>query len=168
MTVIPTGIYNTFYQMADLFITEINAGSLTLYYPTQTLTTPTTAFGEPPRGVSLYGAREPVHSMPGRFMEAAPSGASVVQASTGEAIACRLYWNDRDQHPTMRDLNIQQSENRLRVVCYNSDAYKMVNAAYAEADCAGRIVKLQLIRKPVSYGLGPTKRYAESIWKEMV
>ena len=161
MTVIPTGLYNKYYEMADLFITEINKGLITLYYNPTNLTSNVVNLGEQPRNVTMYGGRGPLSSMPGRFLE---SGNNVNQTPTTEDINCRIYW-------TAQKFNIINSiadnKNTCKIICYSKDAFKMVNAAYATVETAGRTAKISLVKNPTQYGIGPTKRYAESFWEEI-
>ena len=166
MVTIPTGLYNDFYNLADLFITEINASSVELIFPIASDDT-NNYLAENSNNVSagldLYGGRSP-DVTPNSHQKERSGG---FLNNTGVNIDCRVYWSDKEIDKVMADLNLENSENVCKIITY-ADNIELINSAIRAVvlNTEGHKVPTTIIKAPLLYGLGPVKRYCMSFWKE--
>lgn len=157
MTLPVAALQAKYKELADLFIDEVNPGSITLYYSEQTgLTDTTIPFADKPKNVTPYGGREYLANENDRFDEAQDNK---YNNPVQETLKCRTYWqtNKNDQQG-----NLSAPITVCKVICRIEDQDKLKNAIYAVID--GK--KAKIYADPSPYGLF-AKYYCCSYWTLM-
>lgn len=161
MSMIPSGIFQDFYNTADLFITEVNASILNLFYTVKTSSS-NNSFGQQTTesfGFDRLGGRVSSTHFD-QNQDSVPENIRENQIS--ETIQCRVYWESKDIDKVMRDLGLDKSNNFCKIICFASDYDKLIRADYAIVN--GR-EKVKMVKQPFVRGLGPEKRYCNSYWQ---
>ncbi len=154
-----TSLKAKYAEIADLFITEINATNVTLYYKPQV---PTVNSNEPtlsPFMMDEFGGRQPIQTLDNRINETQSSGAYLSPSS--ETIQGRAYWQDQKTGKTIVDKNIAVEHVYLKLITYTTNTDKLNAADYIVVNDA----KLRNLEPAFPYGFD--KRYSISYWEKI-
>lgn len=159
--VIPQSLYDTFYTKADLFIEEINAANVTVFYGLPELEQgPTDTLGQN-TNFDRYGGRTSTENFPELD---STSGVNQVEGQTSESFKVRLYAESKKSNNYIN--KVIDGKNYFKLIAYATDGQKLRNAQYIETIYQGKSIRLFCESQPINYGLGPTKRYCMSYWEE--
>lgn len=163
MPVIPTLVWDKYRELSALFITEVNKTTITLYFNQDNVTTVSNPNNFLPPSLDMYGGRSPIAAMDGRSQE---SSGPVRETIIPEDILVRLYWINSKVYDTAKQIEVINSKNTAKIICYARDANKLQNAQYISVTNEGVVRKLIMTIPPVFYGMGGIKSYAISYWEE--
>lgn len=147
-------------ELADLFITDINANrSIVLYYPNPQLTPITNTINQEPNNLDRLGGRTPVSEMEGRFQEA---GSNVQETVLSESLEARIYWEPKNIDGKLARFNIKDNKNVCKMIASIEYRDKLKYATYALI--SGK--KCKLIIEDIPHGL-ITAYYITTYWEVM-
>jgi hypothetical protein len=161
MSIIPSGIFQDFYDMADLLITEVNASDLELFYRLNPSNS-SNSWGQQtlePFGFDRMGGRVASTHLD-QNQDSVPE--SIQENLISEKIKCRVYWEGKDIDKVMRELGVDKPNNVCKIICFASDYDKLKRADYA---IVNGLEKVKIVKSPFVRGLGPEKRYCNSFWQ---
>lgn len=162
MPIIPTSVWDKYRELSALFIEEVNKTVITLHYTQNTVTTTnnSTDFALP--NIDAYGGRSPVDSIDGRLQE---EGNHVIENDRTESITVRFYWTTNKIYDKNKNINILDSKNIAKIICYSNDADKLRNAKYISVTQSNITYKLGIVIPPIFYGMNGNKNYSISFWE---
>ena len=163
MPTIPDSVWEKYRELSALFITEVNKTTITLHFTQNTVTTIDNPNNFQPPNIESYGGRVPVASMDGRIQE---GGSNVRESDVTESIIVRLYWTNNKIFDQAKQINVMDSKNAVKIICYATDANKLQQAKYITTIHEGVSKQLIMTIPPVFYGMGGQKTYAISFWEE--
>lgn len=144
-------------EMSELFITDINATPVTLYYAPQAVLTTVDVTNDRPTIFDEYGGRVPIENLPDRQNE---SGNDLAEVPTNETILARVYWDPKQD---ARDVRVKDAVGICKVITYTTDVSKLTNATEALINNK----KVKLLFSPTPYGMFGEKQYSCSYWQQI-
>jgi len=141
-------------EMANLFITDINATIVTLQYSAPVLETVDVNFDDRPKVLDEYGGRSPLENLTDHANE---SGENLQSSILSEDILARVYWVNKAFSP---DGKVYVENQYCKIITYASNEQKLRNAIKILVN--GQ--ELKLFQPPVLYGLFGGKQYCCSYW----
>lgn len=143
-----------YYSLADDLIDSINPAQITLYYRPQELTANNAIGDGKPEIIDFLGGRVPITELDGRDNQ---TGQNLKEVPVTEVVKIRAYWESQN-FMLAQELNLKNTKDLCKVICYTTDNYKLLNAAYGTIDG----YKATMVRVPYPYGF--TRKYSISYW----
>ena len=156
MSIPYSDLYTKYRELADQFITDINATNVTFIYRQNSLASQ--SFQEAPYNSDMFGGRVPMKELMGHAQEA---GANLREQVTGETIQARIYWREENRAADLEKINIADNKNICKMICTSGYFDSIRNCSYITVNN----YNCKLIKDPVYYGLFGQKCYLASYWE---
>lgn len=143
-------------ELADQFITDINATSVIFIFRNNALAS--TSFQEAPQGADMFGGRVPIKELMGHSDQ---GGVNLRESVTSGTIQARIYWREENRTKELEKFNITDNKNICKMICTSGYLENIRNCSYAIING----YNCKLIKDPVPYGLFGSKCYLSSYWE---
>jgi hypothetical protein len=150
-----TQLRNQYYVLSQAFVTEVNTGTVVLYFPDVGQPANNSVSVTPePNTFDAYGGRQPLQNMPDRQDE---QGSNVHIEPPTETIPARVYM---DYVPYYRQGTAVDEKTLIKTITYRDNATKIQNCIYAVIN--GIKVK---IKQPTTFHGLFGKQWCTTIWE---
>lgn len=156
MTIPYSDLYTKYKEMADQFITDVNATNVTFVYRNNTLGIST--FSESPQSIDMMGGRVPIKELMSRQEQ---GGINLKESTTSETIQARIYWKEENRNKDLTPLGIADNKNICKMICGSGYINNIRNCSYITVNN----YNCKLIKDPIPYGLFGQKCYLISYWE---